>query len=154
MEIGGTGFASIAFGYPNALWGEPQSPGSRERREVKCFCRNGSWDSGRRSLWHWDHVLCSCRKAGESADGTDTGSQTEEGRTKNNPFPGSGRDRKVLPFGWGMSLHDGRGRNQTDWALPLCGWEAGGCEWPGLGYWGISPSDGMQKNPGVSAGRE
>ena len=37
MEIGGTGFASIAFGYPNALWGEPQSPGSRERREVKCF---------------------------------------------------------------------------------------------------------------------
>ncbi len=37
MEIGGTGFASIAFGYPNALWGEPQSPGSRERREVKFF---------------------------------------------------------------------------------------------------------------------
>ena len=33
MEIGGTGFASIAFGYPNALWGEPQSPGSRERRD-------------------------------------------------------------------------------------------------------------------------
>ena len=26
MEIGGTGFASIAFGYTNALWGEPQSP--------------------------------------------------------------------------------------------------------------------------------
>ena len=67
------------------------------------------------------------------------------------------RDREgieILPFGWGMSLHDGRGRNQADRALPLCGWEAGGCEWPGLGYWGISPSDGMQKNPGVSAGRE
>ncbi len=46
MEIGGTGFASIAFGYPNALWGEPQSPGSRERREVKCFLqewRLGQW---------------------------------------------------------------------------------------------------------------
>lgn len=77
-----------------------------------------------------------------------------ERKTENNPFPGSGRDREVLPFGWGMSLHDGRGRNQADRALPLCGWEAGGCEWPGLGYWGISPSDGMQKNPGVSAGRE
>jgi hypothetical protein len=22
-----TGFASIAFGYPNAFWGEPQTPG-------------------------------------------------------------------------------------------------------------------------------
>ena len=31
IGIDGTGFASIAFGYPNALWGEPQSPGSRER---------------------------------------------------------------------------------------------------------------------------
>ena len=37
MEIGGTGFASIAFGYPNAFWGEPQSPGSRERRKETCF---------------------------------------------------------------------------------------------------------------------
>lgn len=37
MGIGGTGFASIAFGYPNALWGEPQSPGSRERRESEMF---------------------------------------------------------------------------------------------------------------------
>lgn len=45
----------------------------------------------------------------------------EEGRTKNNPFPGSGRDREILPFGWGMSLHDGRGRNQADWSLSLCG---------------------------------
>ena len=36
MEIGGTGFASIAFGYPNAFWGEPQSPGSRERRKETC----------------------------------------------------------------------------------------------------------------------
>ena len=26
MEISGTGFASIAFGYPNAFWGEPQTP--------------------------------------------------------------------------------------------------------------------------------
>ena len=37
---------SIAFGYPNALWGEPQSPGSRERREVKCFLQEwllGQW---------------------------------------------------------------------------------------------------------------
>ena len=32
-----TGFASIAFGYPNAFWGEPQSPGSRERRKETCF---------------------------------------------------------------------------------------------------------------------
>ena len=46
MEIGGTGFASIAFGYPNALWGEPQSPGSRERREETCFLQEwllGQW---------------------------------------------------------------------------------------------------------------
>ena len=32
-ETGGTRFASIAFGYPNALWGEPQSP--RHRRKWK-----------------------------------------------------------------------------------------------------------------------
>lgn len=37
MEIGGTGFASIAFGYPNALWGEPQSPGSREGEKKHVF---------------------------------------------------------------------------------------------------------------------
>jgi len=37
MEIAGTGFASIAFGYPNALWGEPQSPGSREREKRNMF---------------------------------------------------------------------------------------------------------------------
>ena len=30
-ETGGTRFASIAFGYPNALWGEPQSPGHRRK---------------------------------------------------------------------------------------------------------------------------
>ena len=50
-----------------------------------------------------------------------------------------------------MMAEDG---TKADWALLLCGWETGGCEWPGLGYWGISLSDGMQKNPGVSAGRE
>lgn len=33
MEIGGTGFASIAFGYPNALWGEPPIP--RQSRKEK-----------------------------------------------------------------------------------------------------------------------
>ena len=33
MEIDGPGFASIAFGYPNALWGEPQSP--RQSRKEK-----------------------------------------------------------------------------------------------------------------------
>ena len=44
MEIGGTGFASIAFGYPNALWGEPQAPGSRERREEKCFLQEWLWE--------------------------------------------------------------------------------------------------------------
>jgi hypothetical protein len=46
MEIGGTGFASIAFGYPNAFWGEPQSPGSRERRKETCFLQEwllGQW---------------------------------------------------------------------------------------------------------------
>ena len=37
MEIGGTGFASIAFGYPNALWGEPQSPGNRETERSEMF---------------------------------------------------------------------------------------------------------------------
>jgi hypothetical protein len=31
MLIDGTGFASIAFGYPNALWGEPQPPVNERR---------------------------------------------------------------------------------------------------------------------------
>jgi hypothetical protein len=31
-ETGGTRFASIAFGYPNALWGEPQSPVTEHER--------------------------------------------------------------------------------------------------------------------------
>ncbi len=30
--VGAAGFASIAFGYPNALWGEPQTTDSREIR--------------------------------------------------------------------------------------------------------------------------
>ena len=38
----------------------------------------------------------------------------------------------------GKPLHDGRGRNERDWALPLCGWEAGGCEWADLGDRGNS----------------
>ena len=105
--------------------------------------------SGRRSLWHWDHVLCSCRKAGESADGTDTGSQTEGGRAKNmHCRDGEGTERFCFFDGECLCMMAKNGAG--DWALPLCGWEAGGCEWPGLGYWGISPSDGMQKNPGVS----
>ncbi len=33
-ETDATGFASIAFGYPNALWGEPQSPIS-SRKQTK-----------------------------------------------------------------------------------------------------------------------
>ena len=37
MEIDGTGFASIAFGYPNALWGEPQSPRQSRKEKVKMF---------------------------------------------------------------------------------------------------------------------
>jgi thiamine pyrophosphokinase len=37
MKIGGTGFASIAFGYPNALWGEPQSPRQSRKEKVKMF---------------------------------------------------------------------------------------------------------------------
>ena len=151
MLIDGTGFASIAFGYPNALWGEPQSPPAVEKGEKgNVFCRNGSWRNGRRSLWNWDDVLCSCRKAGGSADGTDADTQTEEGRTENNPFPGSGREGEVLPFGWRKSLHDGRGRNERDWALPLCGWKTGGCKWAGLGDWGIPPSDGTPRDSGVS----
>ena len=82
--------------------------------------------------------------------GTDADTQTEEGRTENNPFPGSGRNREVLPFGWGKPLHDGRGRNERDWALPLCGWEAGGCEWADLGDRGIPLADGTQGDSGVS----
>ncbi|EEA80385.1 hypothetical protein CLONEX_03720 [[Clostridium] nexile DSM 1787] len=38
-ETGGTRFASIAFGYPNALWGEPQSPEYKmnmERKDKLC----------------------------------------------------------------------------------------------------------------------
>ena len=34
MLIDGTGFASIAFGYPNALWGEPQSPVTEYERRL------------------------------------------------------------------------------------------------------------------------
>lgn len=63
---------------------------------------------------------------------------------------GSGRERKVLPFGWRKPLHDGRGRNERDWYLPLCGWEAGRCEWAGLGDRGIPPSDGTPGDSGVS----
>lgn len=33
--VGAAGFASIAFGYPNAFWGEPQSPDSQESRTEK-----------------------------------------------------------------------------------------------------------------------
>jgi len=150
MLIDGTGFASIAFGYPNALWGEPQSPDSRERREENVFCRNGSWSNGRYSLWYWTDVLCDCRKEGRSADGADTDTQTETGRTKTDPVPRYRRDREVLPFGWGKSLHDGRGRNERDWDLPLCGRKAGGCEWAGLGDRGIPLADGTQGNSGVS----
>lgn len=56
--------------------------------------------------------------------------QNERNRTTNqkyssmkaeNPVPRYGRDKAVHPFGWGKSLHDGRGRNERDWALPLCG---------------------------------
>lgn len=38
-ETGGTRFASIAFGYPNALWGKPQSPEYKmnmERKDKLC----------------------------------------------------------------------------------------------------------------------
>ena len=42
-ETGGTRFASIAFGYPNALWGEPQSPQTQTEmeRKDKVMLRNG-----------------------------------------------------------------------------------------------------------------
>lgn len=33
--VGAAGFASIAFGHPNAFWGEPQSPDSQESRTEK-----------------------------------------------------------------------------------------------------------------------
>jgi hypothetical protein len=33
--VGVAGFASIAFGYPNALWGDPQSPDSNRKKERK-----------------------------------------------------------------------------------------------------------------------
>ena len=68
-------------------------------------------------------IMC-CVVAGKqrgSADGADTDTQTETGRTKTDPVPRYGRDREVLPFGWGKPLHDGRGRNERDWDLPLCG---------------------------------
>ena len=32
QTCGATRFASIAFGYPNALWGEPQSPVTEHER--------------------------------------------------------------------------------------------------------------------------
>ena len=38
MEIGGTGFASIAFGYPNALWGEPPIPRQSRKEKRNMFC--------------------------------------------------------------------------------------------------------------------
>ena len=151
MEIGGTGFASIAFGYPNALWGEPQSPGSRERREENMFFAGMALGAMAGAAFGiGTDVLCGCRKAGRSADGTDADTQTETGRTENNPFPRYGRVGAVLSFGWGKPLHDGRGRNKRDWTLPLCGRKAGGCEWAGLGDRGIPLADGAQRNPGVS----
>ena len=68
-------------------------------------------------------LMC-CVVAGkreDRADGADADTQTETGRTKTDPVPRYGRDKAVHPFGWGKSLHDGRGRNERDWALPLCG---------------------------------
>ena len=37
MEIGGTGFASIAFGYPNALWGAPPIPRQSRKEQRNMF---------------------------------------------------------------------------------------------------------------------
>ncbi len=45
----------------------------------------------------------------------------KQGEPNTDPVPRYGRDREVLPFGWGKPLHDGRGRNERDWDLPLCG---------------------------------
>ena len=33
--VGAAGFASIAFGYPNAFWGEPQSPVAKKAEQKK-----------------------------------------------------------------------------------------------------------------------
>ena len=74
----------------------------------------------------------------------------KQGELKTDPFPRYGRVGAVLPFGWGKSLHDGRGRNERDWDLPLCGRKAGRCEWAGLGNRGIPLADGTQRDSGVS----
>ena len=96
-------------------------------------------------------MLCSCRKAGGSADGTDADTQTEEGRTENNPFPGSGRNREVLPFGWGKPLHDAEDGTKEIGLCRVCGWEAGGCELGQIwGDRGIPLADGTQGDSGVS----
>ena len=44
----------------------------------------------------------------------------KQGEPKQIQVPRYGRDREVLPFGWGKPLHDGRGRDERDWDLPLC----------------------------------
>ena len=64
MEIGGTGFASIAFGYPNALWGEPQSPGQlRKERSEMFFAGMALGAMTGAAFGIGTDVLCGCWKA-------------------------------------------------------------------------------------------
>ena len=99
----------------------PIPPAVEKGESENVFYRNGFWHNDRRSLWYWTDVLCGCWKERRSADGADADTQTETGRTKTDPVPRYGRVGTVLPFGWGKSLHDGGGRNEGDWDLPLCG---------------------------------
>ena len=45
----------------------------------------------------------------------------KQGEPKQIQFRDMEGTKRFIPFGWGKSLHDGRGRNERDWALPLCG---------------------------------
>ena len=45
----------------------------------------------------------------------------KQGEPKTDPVPRYGRDRAVLPFAMAKPSDAGRGRNERDWALPLCG---------------------------------
>ena len=122
MEIDGTGFASIAFGYPNALWGEPQSPRQSRKEKVKMFFTGMAF--GIMTGAAFGIGLMCCVVAGKRED-----QQMEqmrirrqkEGELKTILFRDMEGLERFSLFGWGKSLHDGGGRNKRDWALPLCG---------------------------------
>ena len=114
MGIDGTGFASIAFGYPTHFGENPNPRQSRKERSEMFFA--GMALGAVAGAAFGIGMMC-CVVAGKQEDQQmeQMGRRQKEGEPKTIHFQRSGRDREVLPFGWGKPLHDGRGRNERDW---------------------------------------